>query len=173
MTLAYALPGAAVWAVLGATLGVLTGDVWVILALTVYALVYGLSEVSRFGLPAPSTRWQVPSTWVRGRSRTGRIAIWGAVVGPGIMTPNPYASIWVIPALMTFATGWAAGAAMGALVGLTHGATRALGTIHAARAEGPAETLALKAILRQMRWGLVDGILLLVIVAAVATVALT
>lgn len=162
---AYAAAGAAVWATLGLGLGALGANGVVIAAALLYALWHGALETLRLPVHPPGSRWQVPATWVRHRAPLARIGVWGAILGPGVVTRNPFASMWMIPLLLALADTPARGAAAGAVAGAAHGLARAAGVIRNTKLEGPEPHLA-GLVLAQMRWRLADGIVLLIVAGA-------
>ncbi|MDQ3915674.1 MAG: hypothetical protein M3323_10160 [Actinomycetota bacterium] len=126
----------------------------------VYALLYGAIETLSLPVPVPGSHWQVPSHWVRGRAPRRAIAIWGAILGPGLWTRNPYAGIWMVALVLAASAGPAAGALAGAAAGGAHGAVRAAGVV-AELNRGDAGGVPERLIARQYRWRYVDGALLL------------
>ncbi len=54
-----------------------------------------------------------------------RVLVWGALLGPGFATRNPYAGFGLLPLVVAAMPGSAAGLALGAAVGLAHGTARA------------------------------------------------
>ena len=163
---AHAIPAALVWAVIAAAAVPLPDGIATILAL-VYALAHGLSETLGLPLRAPGIGWEVPAAWLKGRGRAGRILVWGATLGPGLVTRNPYAGMWFLPLLLaTTAADLFSAAAAGALVGLAHGTARAIGILANHRSEGC--DLPWRMAVTQMRFRLADGLGLLFAAAVVA-----
>ncbi len=126
---AYAVPAAGVWALAGAVLGsVPLAQAGIALAVG-YGAYYGLTEVSGVrGLRAPGRRWQVPQTMMISASPWRRVLVWGAILGPGFLTRNPYAGFGMLPlglAAMGLA-GSGAAVALGVGIGLAHGGARAV-----------------------------------------------
>jgi hypothetical protein len=143
---AYALPAALTWMLLGlgvaavaqsqaaASRAVLGGAALV--AALAYSGYYGVSEaVGRPGVRPPGRSWQVPQTMVIGASPRRRIVVWGAVLGPGFLTRNPYAGFGLLPLILIAAAsfGWSAGLVVGAGVGIAHGTARALALLRDVR----------------------------------------
>lgn len=171
MLSAYAVPAAVTWAVLGAALGALALARPALVLAGAYAAVYGTAQVSGWlGLPAPGTRWQVPADMVLGASPRRRILVWGAILGPGLATRNPYAGFGLLLIAVTAAGGPAAGALTGLAVGLAHAAGRALALLR--DAPRPAAD-PIQLIITTARWRVLDGYALLVIAGAVAARLLT
>jgi hypothetical protein len=174
---AYAVPAVAVWAVLGTALGALPLARPALVLTAGYAACYGLIEVTdrlggRLRLPPPGTRWQVPQEMVTGVSRWRRILVWGAILGPGFMTRNPYAGFGLLPMAVATAGGVRAAALLGAATGLAHAVGRALALLRDARPRPAAAPDPMRLVLTSMRWRTVDGLILLVI-AGTATAACT
>ena len=148
--------GAVVWAGLGAALGPVPNG-WAALAVAAgYALLYGIAETARYPLRRVGLRAQVPSSWIRGRRPAVQVAIWGALLGPGLVTHNPYAGMWIVPFMLALTQNTRTGLAAGAAAGLAHGVTRAAGVLRVmprlSAWEHPAPL-----VLAQMRWRAVDG----------------
>jgi hypothetical protein len=125
---AYAVPAVAVWALAGALLALVPVAAGLVLAVG-YGGYYGVTEVTGIpGLAAPGRRWQVPQTMMIDASPWRRVAVWGAILGPGFLTRNPYAGFGLLPAVVVVAgmAGTRAAVALGALVGLAHGGARAI-----------------------------------------------
>jgi hypothetical protein len=171
---AYVLPATAIWALAGLALCALPLSTAALILAAVYGLSYGAAEVSgAVWLPAPGRRWQVPQDLVIGAGRRRRVLIWGAILGPGFLTRNPYAGFAVLPVLVAACARTAGGSltaavSLAALTGAAHAAGRALALARDSAAR-PDDPIAL--VLRQMRWRAADGYALLVIAGA-ASVAL-
>jgi hypothetical protein len=174
---AYTLPAAAVWAVLGLTLTALPIGTAALLAAVLYGGLYGAAESLGLSRPrAPGRSWQVPQDFMIGASSRRRALVWGSILGPGFLTRNPYAGFGILPLLVAGAgAGLAAGTGTGrltsglfvaAMVGIAHGAGRALALLRdVSRPQDDPFAL----LLRSLRWRALDGLALLVI-AGVATV---
>jgi hypothetical protein len=89
-----------------------------------------------------------------------RTLVWGATLGPGLMTRNPYAGIWLMPLLIAVTAGPLAGALTGATVGAAHGLGRAFATIEAVRVRSRGPRMPTEFVLHQLRWRLADGLAL-------------
>jgi hypothetical protein len=161
----YALPAIVVWGVLGVLLGALPLARPALLITAAYAVCYGVNEVTgRHRLRPPGASWQVPQTMVMDSPPWRRILVWGSILGPGFITRNPYAGFAVLPLIVASATGVRAAAALGAAIGLAHGAGRALALL---RDAGPsAGRDPIRIMLASMRWRALDGVFLLAIAAA-------
>jgi hypothetical protein len=166
LALAHAVPAIVVWGALGAALGALGTSRAVKVVAVTYALVYGISETLRFPIRSPSLRWQVPSTWVRHRSSRVRVLVWGAALGPGLLTRNPYAGMWLVPLALALVGDVRTGLACGAAAGAAHGVARAFGLRSNIRSDRGRTDFALVA--DQLRWKLVDGLALLVAAGIIA-----
>jgi len=178
---AYVLPAVAVWIVVGlALLGLtavlpLAGAALVLAA--IYGCCYGVAEIAGLGrLAAPGRRWQVPQTMMIDASPWRRVLVWGALLGPGFATRNPYAGFGLLPiavaALTAFQPG--AGVAPAGVIGLTHGGARAVALLRdlasgqqAAAADAAGQ---LDLLLRTVYWRRLDGAVLLAL-AVTATAA--
>jgi hypothetical protein len=159
---AYALPAMGVWALLGAVFGGLDASITLPLAIA-YACSYGLIETLRLPVRTPSLSWQVPAKWILGRPFPTQIAAWGASLGPGLLTRNPYAGIWLLPLLLGLVDGPATGAILGLFVGLGHGVARAVGVVRNARVRASDAAAHLAIMGSMLRWQLIDGLALLAI----------
>jgi hypothetical protein len=172
---AYVVPGAVVWASLGLGVGALAlAAPWLGIAATIAAALYGCGygAIEVCGLPwpaAPGRRWQVPQNLLIGVTSRRRVVVWGFMLGPGFLTRNPYAGFGVLPLLVAAAgRGWVVIISAG-LVGMAHAAGRGAALLRDV-ARQPDEPFAL--LLRSLRWRVVDGLALLVVAAAAATVVL-
>lgn len=128
--LAYVLPATVIWALLGPVLQQLNAIIRLgAIMAVVYALGYGIVET--VGLPAwrPTVVWQVPSQWIVGRPVPVQTMIWAMALGPGLVTLNPYAGIWLLPLVVALFHMPAAALGVGAGVGASHAVARALGVL--------------------------------------------
>lgn len=164
--MAFALPGAAAWALIGAGLGALSLPFGIVAAAAwCYALCFGVAQTLQVRLRAPSSSWQVPQEWVRYRSPRQQIVVWGVTLGPGVITRNPYASMWLLPAFLSLVDSVPAGLLAGAVIGACHGAARALGVIlNVAVLRARVEHAMLSLVVSQT----IDGVWLLFIAGATA-----
>ena len=104
-----------------------------------YGGYYGATEVSgRRGLPPPGRAWQVPQTMLIDAPVRRRVLVWGALLGPGFATRNPYAGFGLLPLAVASMPGTGAGLAAGAAVGLAHGTARAVALLRDVRDLGRA-----------------------------------
>ena len=180
------LPAVAVWTVLGAGLlalatvlslaGMALAGVALVLA-AIYGCCYGVAEIAGLGrLAVPGRRWQVPQSMLIDASPWRRVLVWGAVLGPGFATRNPYAGFGLLPiaVVATAAFQPAAGVALAAVIGLAHGGARATALLRDIASGQQIAALdasgQLGLLLRTVYWRRLDGTMLLA-VAAIATAA--
>jgi hypothetical protein len=158
----YAVPAIAAWALLGVLLGALPLTRPALVLTAAYALCYGVNEVAgRRWLRPPGTSWQVSQTMVIDSPSWRRMVVWGSVLGPGFATRNPYAGFGLLPLVVASASGVRAAVALAALIGLAHGAGRALALLRDAGPSAGADPM--QTVLASVRWRFIDGIVLLVI----------
>jgi len=191
---AYALPAVAVWTALGLALTAVRLTGVALAAAVAYGGYYGATEVSgRRGLPPPGRAWQVPQTMLIDAPVRRRVLVWGALLGPGFATRNPYAGFGLLPLAVASMPSVGAGLAAGAVVGLAHGTARAVALIRDVRdlrpgraspalaaagrhgglltePVGDALTTHLDVLLKTVYWRRIDGAVLLA-AAATALVA--
>ena len=172
---AYVVPAAAVWAAIGLVLGAaaMAAHVLVtavVLVAAVYACGYGTAEICGSPWPAaPGRRWQVPQDLMIGTSGTRRVLLWGAILGPGLLTRNPYAGFGVLPVLVAAAGQLPAGIALAGLVGAAHGVGRGAALLRDSADRQPQQPFAM--LLRSLRWRVLDGLALFMVAgAAILTV---
>ena len=94
----------------------------------IYGCCYGVTEIAGLGrLAVPGRRWQVPQSMLIDASPWRRVLVWGAVLGPGFATRNPYAGFGLLPIAVVAMAAFqpAAGVALAAVIGLAHGGARA------------------------------------------------
>lgn len=161
--MAYALPAALIWGAIGLLFGWLGGIPWLLPTLTlVYALWFGIREA--LGLPArvPGLAWQVPSKWIDGRPWPAQALTWGITLGPGLVTRNPYAGMWLLPLLLAFQHAILPALLLGVAVGVIHGSARFLGVLrNRHKLDANVEYEHLKIMGAQLRWQHIDGLILL------------
>lgn len=153
---AFGVSGAVVWAGLGAALGSLSAATAITAIAIAYALAYGLAETLRLPVRRFGLRAQVPSPWIRGRRPSVQVGVWGALLGPGLLTHNQYAGIWLVPMMVALSGDVRRGALVGGLAGLAHGLARAVGILRLMPRIGAWERSG-AIVLAQLRWRLVDG----------------
>lgn len=161
--LAYAFPAVIIWTALGLILNSVSLSSAALVAIVVYALFYGVHESHGRAVPAPpGSTWQVPSSWVRGVSKSRRIAVWGSMLGPGFATRNPYAGFGLLPLAVAAAGSIRYGVWLAAAIGLAHAVGRSLALVRDVHGPSINED-PFRAILKAMRWRMVDGYALLLI----------
>jgi hypothetical protein len=171
VVLAYALPAAVAWAVLGLLLNALPLSLAALLLIVVYGACYGVTESAGRARPAPpGSRWQVPQTMVAGVSRRRRVLVWGSILGPGFATRNPYAGFGLLPLAVAAVGSIPAGIALAAVIGIAHGTGRALALLRDAREAMAGDHL--RMILKSLYWRTFDGFALLVVSGAAAVACL-
>jgi hypothetical protein len=171
VVLAYALPAAVAWAVLGLLLNELPLSLAALLLIVAYGACYGVTESAGQARPAPpGRRWQVPQTMVAGVSRRRRLLVWGSILGPGFATRNPYAGFALLPLAVAAVGSIPAGIALAAVIGVAHGTGRALALLRDAREAMAGDHL--RMILKSLYWRTFDGFALLVVSGAAAAACL-
>jgi hypothetical protein len=158
MTLAGGIAGV-VLAAAGWGVSELWPDIVVPLAVTLGAVaaLYSLREAGFLSLPVPGRDWQVPADWVRhGFYRSA--VIFGGVVGFGIFTRIPYATLPVLLAWW-FISG---NVVYGLLAGLLYGALRALSIYSSSSARGTEDLVGLNQRLMSLTpyWHLLASMML-------------
>ena len=169
MLVSYALPAAAVWALLGLALGALPVASAAIVLAAGYGCGYGVIEASGLSWPAaPGRRWQVPQDLVLGGTGGRRVVLWGAILGPGLLTRNPYASFGMLVVLAAAVGSLPAAVWVAALIGAAHACGRAFAVLRdsARRQDEPFALL-----LRSLRWRVLDGLALLAVAGAALVTA--
>lgn len=179
---AYLLPAAAAWTVIGLALMALTSALsltGIVLGLAViYGCCYGVAEISGRGrLAVPGRRWQVPQTMMIDASPWRRVLVWGAVLGPGFATRNPYAGFGLLPIAVAAMTAFhpGAGVLLAAAIGLAHGGARAVALLRdiAGGEVRPDAAGQLELLLRTVYWRRLDGIVLLAVAATATATAVS
>ena len=165
---AYVLPSAVVWGILGIILWPL--HTWLIpLIALVYALWFGLFETLGLPFRPPGLAWQVPSRWINGRPAIVQALTWGSILGPGLVTRNPYAGMWLLPFLLVLNHSLPMAVVVGIGVGIAHGGARVLGVLSNRRhMDMDTDYAHLRILGAQMRWQYIDGLVLLLAAGALA-----
>ncbi len=114
-------------------------------ALGAVAFAYALHELDFVQLPVPGRDWQVPNSWLKGGFYRSA-AIFGSLVGSGVFTRIPYASLPILLAWI-FISG---NVFYGALIGLVYGAERAASIYSSATTQDAGEVVELNQ--RLMTW---------------------
>lgn len=170
--LAYAIPAAATWTLLGAILNLMPLQSVAVVASALYCAYYAVAEVTGIpALPAPGRPWQVTDSFVREVPRWRRLITWGALLGPGFATRNPYAGFGFLPLAVASLGSVDAGLAVGAIVGAVHGAARAIALVRDAHHVDAAEYL--RSVLHSMYWRTADGLLLAFVAGLAAVTAVS
>jgi len=171
---AYVLPAAFIWGTLGILLRPLNGiPVLLPLLAVLYALRFGLLETAGSGFRPLGLAWQVPSSWIKGRPAALQTLIWGTTLGPGLVTKNPYAGMWLLPLLVAFSPSMLVAMAVGLAIGGAHGLARALGVLRNRRCIDMDENAYLRILDAESRWKFVDGLALLLAAGALAAYVLS
>ena len=98
--------------------------------------------------------------------------MWGALLGPGLVTRNPYAGMWLVPLLIALNHNLLATLVMGLIVGVAHGGARALGVL-SNRRHMETNCSHLLILGAQMHWKCRDGLALLLAAGALAAYTLS
>jgi len=152
------LPAAVVWSILAILVHPLTAVSQVMLLVAwMYALIFGVLEALALPFRPVSLAWQVPAAWLQGRSALAQTLIWGTGLGPGFVTRNPYAGMWLLPVLLTLNHNFLANIGLGVAIGIAHGGARAFGILLTRRNLDACGS----SILTQWRWRVADGLVLL------------
>jgi hypothetical protein len=159
---AYVLPAAITWLVIGAILNAAPIARGAAIALILYGLFYGIAELADVsGLWIPGLRWQVPGAFVTKRSSWRILVVWGGLLGPGFATRNPYAGFTaVLLGIATFGS-VKIGAALAVAAGVAHGAARALALLRDTKEIDRLDYL--QSVLRSLYWRRFDGLMLLLL----------
>jgi hypothetical protein len=167
---AYVAPAAIAWGTLGLLVNLAPLSRWALALIVAYGTYYGVMETTgRSGLPAASTRWQVPAEWVDHAPRWRRVLVWGSLLGPGFATRNPYAGFGLLPLAVASLGTIRAGITLAVLIGIVHAIGRSLALLRDIRDVGSADYLF--SVMRSMRWRSLDGLGLLA-AAGIATMNL-
>lgn len=171
---AYVLPAAVVWGVLGIILRSLDGIPFLLpLPALVYALWFGILETLGVPFQPPGLAWQVPSHWIKGHPAMVQALIWGTALGPGLVTRNPYAGMWLLPLLVALNHSLLMAMAVGIAVGVAHGGARVLGVLRNRRCIDMDTDAYLRILGAELRWLYMDGLALLLAAGALAAYALS
>jgi hypothetical protein len=167
------IPAAIVWAILGIVLRPLAGVPFLLpLLALVYALWFGVRETLGLHRRLLGLVWQVPSSWIKGRPAMVRTLIWGTTLGPGLVTKNPYAGMWLLPLLVALNHNLLITVAVSAAVGASHGAARAIGVLRNRKCIAMDGSAYLRIFNAQTQWQYIDGLALLLAAGALGAYAL-
>lgn len=156
----YAIPAGLAWLVIGVLLNVISLRHGALVLMLVYCAYYGVQESGGLhGIRPPSTSWQVPKTFVHAASWQRRVIVWGALLGPGLATRNPYAGFGLLPIAIATVGLRPAGLVVAFAIGVSHATGRALALLR--DVERLDESDYYESVLRSMRWRRVDGFALL------------
>ncbi len=170
---AYILPAAALWGTLSVILEPLE-QVHLLMPLiaSIYALGFGVIETLSLPFRTPSLAWQVPEQWLQGRSEVAQAIIWGITLGPGWITVNPYAGIWLLPLLTTLGRNLLMAVVVTGIAGAIHGGARAIGVLrNSGQVGGSCSHLLILG--QQLSWRRRDGLILLLVAGTLAAYLLT
>lgn len=120
-----------------------------------YAIGFGICEVLNIPFHQLGLSWQVPRQWLYGLPKSIQTLIWGACLGPGIITRNPYAGMWMLPLLLALAPNRITAVELGIAIGFTHGCSRSIGVLKSRNRLD--ETCSPIIVIKQMRWKFLDG----------------
>jgi len=99
---------------------------------------------------------------------------WGTTLGPGLVTRNPYAGMWLLPLLLALNHGLLTAVVVGMAVGTVHGGARVLGVLsNRKQLDGDMEYIHLRILGAQLRWQYFDGLTLLLAAGALAAYVLS
>ncbi len=130
--------------------------------IVLYCAYYGITEAVVIpSFRPPGSSWQVPQSLVLGTSRRRRILVWGAILGPGLATRNPYAGFGMLPLAVAAIGNVSVGVLTAAAIGAAHGTGRALALLRDASGIGNSDYF--RSVLRSMHWRRFDGLAILVI----------
>jgi hypothetical protein len=165
LILSYAAPATLAWAVVGVVANAIPASRYAPIVMACYALYYGVVETGILaGIRPPGTGWQVPQSFVSGVPARTRILVWGAFLGPGFATRNPYGGFFLLPIALAAIGNVPAGAAVAAAIGFAHGSGRALSLLRDARHIAVSDYL--QNVLKSIYWRVFDGYALLIICGA-------
>lgn len=169
-------PAVASWLALGLCLAALPLTGAALVVAMVYGCYYGVTELAGWrGLAVPGRRWQVPQSMMINASPRRRLLVWGAILGPGFLTQNPYAGFVLLPVAVAAmrAAGTAACLTLAAAIGLAHGTARAAALLRDVGRGAPSSAAAqLDVLLKTVYWRRFDGAALLAVAAAAMVVSL-
>lgn len=157
LTFGSALPAGLVWGCLGLILVWLVPSTLALVLLISFSAIHGIAEVMGLPLRPPSSSWQVPASWVASASSATRVAVWGVILGPGLVTRNPVAGMWVFPLTLVLVGDPFLVALLGVFAGLAHGTFRAIGILMNLREPGEVSIKPWSAMLVGIRWRRIDG----------------
>ena len=104
-----------------------------------------------------------------------RAFIWGVTLGPGLVTKNPYAGMWLLPllvALLALSHSLFATVVVGMAVGSAHAMARAIGVLRNRKCIAVDASAHVKILQSQERWQYLDGLALLLAAGALGSYTL-
>lgn len=142
-----------------------------LVAIVIYGAFYGAFEAAgRARPPAPGSRWQVPSSWVRSVSPGRRLWVWGTLLGPGFATRNPYAGFAFLVLAVAAVGDLRQGAVIALMIGVAHAAGRAVALLRNVRLITAADYM--NSLVKEIHWRMIDGYALLAIVGVASMVCI-
>jgi hypothetical protein len=139
----------------------------------VYALWYGLRETLGLQRGMLGLIWQVPTGWIKGRPPIVQALIWGTTLGPGFVTKNPYAGMWLLPLLVALNHNLLTTIIVAMAVGAVHAGARAIGVLRNRKCISVDVHAHLKIMSAVSRWQYVDGLALLLAAGALGAYTLS
>lgn len=154
---AFTVPAALAWTVVALLMSWVTPSGAALTAALVFAAAYGITQLTMIPVPVPTLPFGTPSSWLRGRGSRAQAAIWGATLGPGFATRNPYAGMWLAVLALGVIDPVVHASVVGCVAGAGHGFARSVGiALNIRRRATPFEVMAAR-----MHWRLVDGVALI------------
>lgn len=153
---------------MGLVLGWL-GNIRLLIPLVAFAYAFCFGVLEALGVPfrVPGLAWQVPSGWVGRRPAGVQTLTWGTTLGPGLVTRNPYAGMWLLLLLLALNSNPLAAMVVGVAIGAVHGGARALGVLNNRKyMDMDASYVHLRILGAQLRWQYFDGLALLLAAGA-------
>lgn len=139
-----------------------------------YALWYGTREALALPRRVPGLAWQVPSGWINRRPAMIQTLTWGTALGPGLVTRNPYAGMWLLLLLLGLNRSLLVTVVVGIVIGAAHGGARALGILsNRKQMDSDMEYAHLKILGAQLHWAYIDGLALMLAAGALAAYTLS
>jgi hypothetical protein len=171
---AYVFPALVIWGLLAIVLRPL-GSIPLLIPLLAwaYALRFGLLETLGLPFRPLGLWWQVPSSWIKGHPVMLQTLTWGTALGPGLVTKNPYAGMWLLPLLLALNHGLLAAIGIGIAVGAVHGGSRVFGVLSNRKCIDVDANAYLRILDTEARWQYMDGLALLLAAGALAAYTLS
>ena len=99
--------------------------------------------------------------------------IWGTTLGPGFVTKNPYAGMWLLPLLVALNHDVLMTITVAMAVGAVHGGARAIGVLRNRKCIDMDVSAHLRILSAVSRWQYIDGLALLLAAGALGAYALS